>query len=167
MRVTGHNGWQARSKVFVSSDTEAVMTESLPPSAAAPIARKGASLFPLLVQAAVCICAGLALDAARVFHAHSNLQNAADAAARAAGQALGSGERDDGEIRRLAESHFRANVGDERLFGSVGALSVVADRDVGRVAIGADVYLPMTLTRFVGFDDVEIPVAAETRFAQP
>lgn len=140
------------------------MADPLAPMDAAPIdTRKGVTLLPLLLQAALCFSAGVALDAARVIHARYNLDAAANAAALAAGRALGDGERNDVEIRRIAESHFRANVGDERLFGSVGALSVVTDRDAGRVVVGADVFFPMTLTRFLGYDDVEIPVAARSR----
>ncbi len=133
------------------------MAEPIAPAFASPVdTRKGATLRTVLMHAVICVSAGVALDAARVIHARYNLQSAADAAALAASHALGNGIRDDVEIRKLAESHFRANVGNERIFGSVGALSVVTDHDAGRVFVGADVFLPMTLTRFMGYGDVEI-----------
>jgi Flp pilus assembly protein TadG len=139
------------------------MADPLAPMVAAPIdTRKGVTLLPLLMQVVLCVSAGVGLDAARVIHARYNLDAAANAAALAASRALGDGKRNDVEIRQLAESHFRANVGDERIFGSVGALSVLTDREAGRVVVGANVFFPMTLTRFVGYDDVEIPVAAQS-----
>ena len=140
------------------------MADPLPPMVAAPIdTRKGVTRLPLLMQVVLCVSAGVGLGAARVIHARYNLDAAANAAALAASRALGDGTRNDVEIRQLAESHFRANVGDERIFGSVGALSVLTDRETGRVVVGADVFFPMTLTRFVGYDDLEIPVAAQSR----
>ncbi|WP_439543575.1 pilus assembly protein TadG-related protein [Hyphomicrobium sp.] len=143
------------------------MADPLAPTVASTIdARKGVTLLSVLMHAVLCVSAGVGLDAARVIHARYNLQAAADAAALAASRALGDGTRNDVEIRQLAESHFRANVGDERLFGSVGTLSVLTDRDAGRVVVGTDAFLPMTLTRFVGYDDVEIPVAAQSGVGQ-
>lgn len=107
------------------------------------------------------MAAGVGLDYARMLHARFNVSAAADAAALAAGRALGEGTRTDGEIKQLADTYFRANLAEHGDIGTVGDLAVDIDREAGRVKVDAAVNVPMTLTRIAGFEDVEIPVAAE------
>ncbi|WP_439543574.1 vWA domain-containing protein [Hyphomicrobium sp.] len=118
-------------------------------------------IFALLMLVVV-LAAGAGIDYARMLHARFNLAAAADAAALAAGRALGEGTRTDSEIKQLAEAYFRANLAEGHDFGSIGDLSVAIDRETGRVTVDAAVNVPMTLTRVAGFRDVEIPVAAES-----
>lgn len=124
--------------------------------------RGGVTLIFALMTLVLVFAAGVGVDYARMLHARFNLSAAADAAALAAGRALGEGTRTDGEIKQLAEAYFRANLDGDTNFGAVGDLSVVIDREAGRVKVDAAVNMPMTLTRVAGFKDVEIPVAAES-----
>ena len=125
-----------------------------------------AVIFSMMLVVLV-FAAGIAVDYGRTLHARSTLISAADAAALAAGRALGEGTRTDGELKALAETYFKENIGDGMTFGDVTDFAVSIDRQSGKVRVDASANIPMTLTRVVGFDDVEIPVAAEIRFAQP
>jgi Flp pilus assembly protein TadG len=124
--------------------------------------RGSVTLIFALMALVLVFAAGVGVDYARMLHARFNLSAAADAAALAAGRALGEGTRTDGEIRQLAEAYFRANLDEGHDFGEIGDLTVAIDREAGRVKVDATAEVPMTLTRVAGFDDAEIPVTAET-----
>lgn len=124
-----------------------------------------AILFTLMLVVLM-VAAGVAVDYARLLHARMGLASAADAAALAAGRALGEGVRSDGEIRELAESFFRANLGSADTFGDLSAFSVAIDRDAATVQVDATATVPMTLTRMAGVESVDVPVVAATASSQ-
>lgn len=124
------------------------------------------TLIFALVLTVLVMAAGVGLDYARVLHARFAVAAAADAAALAAGRALGEGTRSNGEITELAEAFFRANLPDQRGFGDVDAIGVAIDRDAGKVKVDVSVRVPMTLTRIAGFENIDVPVMAETTAGQ-
>ncbi len=124
--------------------------------------RGSVTIIFALVLTVLLVSAGVAVDYGRMLHARFNVSAAADAAALAAGRALGEGTRTDGEIQQVARAFFEANLPEGRGIGDVGDLSVAIDRDNGRVKVDVAVSVPMTLTRVAGFDTVDIPVVAET-----
>ncbi|MBL8844911.1 MAG: VWA domain-containing protein [Hyphomicrobium zavarzinii] len=124
-----------------------------------------AVIFSMMLVVLV-FAAGIAVDYGRTLHARSTLISAADAAALAAGRALGEGTRTDGELKALAETYFKENIGDGMTFGDVTDFAVSIDRQSGKVRVDASANIPMTLTRVAGFDTIEVPATAETISSQ-
>lgn len=124
-----------------------------------------AVLFSLMLVGLV-LAGGVALDYGRLLHIRTGLVSAADAAALAAGRALGQGGRSDSEIRDLARSFFDANLGNADSFGDLSAFSVAVDRDAASVKVNVRARVPMTLTRIAGIDSVDLPVSATTVSSQ-
>ncbi|MGH1418962.1 MAG: VWA domain-containing protein [Hyphomicrobiaceae bacterium] len=115
------------------------------------------------------ISAGAAIDAARVFQTRTQLAQAIDSAALAAGRSLLDGRLSDDDVRKRAIDYLQANITHEtrsRLFGTLDTLNIAIDRATGRVSITANVIVPMTVMKIAGVNEWIVPVKSETRFEQ-
>ena len=111
--------------------------------------------------------AGMALDYSRVVHTNSKFAAAADAAALAAGRALQDGRYSDADVATLAKAYFQENIsnsGDG--FGEITSLDVNIDRENSTVTFDIDAGVPLTLTKVMGFDHVDLPVTSTVTFKQ-
>ena len=117
-------------------------------------------IFALLMLVVV-LAAGASIDYARMLHARFNLSAAADAAhlppdahlARARGRTARSSN-----WRRPTSAPTSTKAMTSAPFGDLSVRSIASRAG----EVDAAVNVPMTLTRVAGFDNVEIPVAAES-----
>lgn len=112
--------------------------------------------------------AGVAIDFTRLSHVKTRLSAAADAAALAGGRALLDGRMSNAEIETLAERVFLANVNNSS--GSVNETfaqpAIHVNRAQGIISIDVSANVPMTIMKIAGFNSVDIPINAATRFDQ-
>lgn len=115
---------------------------------------------------AVMLCAGLALDYARIAHTKSIINDALDAAVLAAGAELSSGRAAGAELERNFRDFFEANL--EGRSASVGNIEITrfdADQQSGRVSAEARATIKTTLLALTGTKEVAIGVPAEAVFS--
>lgn len=125
-----------------------------------------AILFALMLVV-IAFAAGMALDYSRVVHSNSKLAAAADAAALAAGRALQDGRYSEGEVKKLAQAYFRENaLASGHSIGTVSKVKVDIDRANSTVTFDIQSEVPMTLTRLMGPESVDLPVSSTVTFKQ-
>ena len=101
------------------------------------------------------IAAGLALDATRVYLVHSQLGVAVDTAALAGAKAT-----DAADITPEATMMFDANFPGGFMGTRSGALTVTSDPDAGQITVVASTFVPTTLMRLAGFEQVQVNARA-------
>jgi Flp pilus assembly protein TadG len=109
---------------------------------------------------------GAAVDAARMYHSHSRLGAAADAAAIAAGKALLDGRNSNADVERIATEFFYANIKEDQGFAKIHSFSAKLDRTKNSVQIDIQADVPMTITKIAGFETVSLPVSSVAIFDQ-
>ncbi|MGQ0674087.1 MAG: pilus assembly protein TadG-related protein [Hyphomicrobium sp.] len=124
-----------------------------------------AILFGLMFIALTFI-AGVAIDYGRIRHIESKFAAAVDAAALAGGRALLNGSTET-EAEAVALQYFLSNVGTaEEHHVTFQTPDIDVDTATGGVSISVTPVVPMTLTSVMGFNTVDVPVYASTRFEQ-
>lgn len=125
-----------------------------------------AILFALMVIV-LSFVAGMALDYSRVNHSNQKLGAAADAAALAAGRALQDGRYSDSDIQDLAMAYFRENIENSGgSFADISNVNVSINRSNATVTFQVDSNVPMTLTKVMGYQNVNLPVTSAVTFDQ-
>ncbi len=131
--------------------------------------RRGSVLMMFgLMALGLFLSAGVAIDFSRISHVKTRLAAAADAAALAGGRALLDGRLSNAEIEALAARVFTANIDSGR--GTVNetfaAPAIQVNRGQGVISIDVSASVPMTIMKVAGFNTVDIPISAATKFDQ-
>lgn len=114
------------------------------------------------------LSAGVAIDFGRLSHVKTRLSAAADAAALAGGRALLDGRLSNNEIETLTERVFMANInnGGGAVSETFAAPTIDVNRGQGIISIDALATVPMTIMKVAGFNSIDIPISAATKFDQ-
>lgn len=118
--------------------------------------RGAAAVFMAVALVPLVGLMGIATDTGRAYIVKSRLSSAVDAAALAGGQVFFTKHRDE-DIRMFFESNFPANY----LGAKVDGPHIVADVANEKVLVTATATVPTTLTRVLGFDEVDVYAEAE------
>jgi Flp pilus assembly protein TadG len=108
----------------------------------------------------------LAVDFGRALDVRSRTTNAVDAASLAAGRAMLDGKLTDGEIIQLATTYFNENVKAAKGLATIGAPSIVLNRDAGTIDIDVQSTVKTTFGRFAGLTKMDIPVSSAATYKQ-
>ncbi len=107
------------------------------------------------------MCAGLAIDVARVYHASTKMTSALDAAALSAAKSMREAGLTDEDVRRVAERYFLLNFnGSGVTYTDLGELQVTVDRVNNSIALNIAGQVPTLFARLAGIDQFEVPRSA-------